>query len=140
MQVMEKTEKQIEKDVFRIIRDSELKAVIGGVVYRDGMRPKNATTEDIVVKFLTGIDGQEQSGIVLVHIYVPNIKSPSGDGELVPNITRIDLLEEKANSLLSSLEDTEYLLEKDETPRSYPAEGIEQYFINVRLKYRRKTF
>ena len=45
---MEKTEKQIEKDVFRIIRDSELKAVIDGVVYRDGMRPKNATTEDIV--------------------------------------------------------------------------------------------
>lgn len=137
---MEKTEKQIEKDMFRIIRDSELKAVIGGSVYRDGMRPKNATTEDIVVKFLTGLDGQEQSGIVLVHIYVPNIKSPSGDGELVPNITRIDLLEEKANSLLSSLEDTEYLLEKDETPRSYQAEGIEQYFINVRLKYRRKTF
>lgn len=137
---MEKTEKQIEKDVFRIIRDSELKAVIGGVVYRDGMRPKNATTEDIVVKFLTGIDGQEQSGVVLVHIYVPNIKSPSGDGELVPNITRIDLLEEKANSLLSSLEDTEYLFEKDGTPKSYPAEGIEQYFINVRIKYRRKSF
>lgn len=137
---MEKTEKQIEKDVFRIIRDSELKAVIGGVVYRDGMRPKNATTEDIVVKFLTGIDGQEQSGVVLVHIYVPNIKSPSGDGELVPNITRIDLLEEKANSLLSSLEDTEYLFEKDGTPRSYPAEGIEQQFINVRIKYRRKSF
>lgn len=140
MQVMEKTEKQIEKDVFRIIRDSELKAVIGGVVYRDGMRPKNATTEDIVVKFLTGIDGQEQSGVVLVHIYVPNIKSPSGDGELVPNITRIDLLEEIANSLLSSLEDTEYLFEKDGTPRSYPAEGIEQQFINVRIKYRRKSF
>lgn len=137
---MEKTEKQIEKDVFRIIRDSELKAVIGGVVYRDGMRPKNATTEDIVVKFLTGIDGQEQSGVVLVHIYVPNIKSPSGDGELVPNITRIDLLEEIANSLLSSLEDTEYLFEKDGTPRSYPAEGIEQQFINVRIKYRRKSF
>lgn len=136
---MEKTEKQIEKDVFRIIRDSEL-AVIGGVVYRDGMRPKNATTEDIVVKFLTGIDGQEQSGVVLVHIYVPNIKSPSGDGELVPNITRIDLLEEIANSLLSSLEDTEYLFEKDGTPRSYPAEGIEQQFINVRIKYRRKSF
>lgn len=137
---MEKTEKQIEKDVFRIIRDSELKAVIGGVVYRDGMRPKNATTEDIVVKFLTGIDGQEQSGVVLVHIYVPNIKSPTGDGELVPNITRIDLLEEIANSLLSSLEDTEYLFEKDGTPRSYPAEGIEQQFINVRIKYRRKSF
>ena len=137
---MEKTEKQIEKDVFRIIRDSELKTVVGGPVYRDGMRPKNATTEDIVVKFLTGTDGQEQNGIVLVHIYVPNIKSPSGDGELVPNISRIDLLEEKANSVLASLENTEYLFEKDGTPKSYPAEGIEQYFINIRLKYRRITF
>lgn len=137
---MEKTEKQIEKDVFRIIRDSELKAVIGGVAYRDGMRPKNAKTEDIVVKFLTGIDGQEQSGIVLIHIYVPNIKSPSGDGELVPNITRIDQLEEIVNSMVSSLESDEYLFEKDETPRSYPADDIEQYFINIRLHYRRKTF
>ncbi len=137
---MEKTEKQIEKDVYRIIRDSELKAAVGGKVYRDGMRPKDAKTEDIVVKFLTGIDGQEQSGIVLVHIYVPDIKSPSGDGELVPNITRIDQLEDTVNTLLASLEDTEYLFEKDETPKSYPAEGIRQHFINVRLKYRRITF
>ena len=58
---MEKTEKQIEKDVFRIVKDSELKNVIGGSFYRAGMRPKNAMTEDVVVKFLTGIDGQEQS-------------------------------------------------------------------------------
>lgn len=137
---MEKTEKQIEKDVYRIIRDSELKAAVGGKVYRDGMRPKDAKTEDIVVKFLTGIDGQEQSGIVLVHIYVPDIKSPSRDGELVPNITRIDQLEDTVNTLLASLEDTEYLFEKDETPKSYPAEGIRQHFINVRLKYRRITF
>lgn len=137
---MEKTEKQIEKDVYRIIRDSELKSAVGGKVYRDGMRPKDAKTEDIVVKFLTGLDGQEQSGIVLVHIYVPDIKSPSGDGELVPNITRIDQLEDTVNTLLASLEDTEYLFEKDETPKSYPAEGIRQHFINVRLKYRRITF
>ena len=57
---MEKTAKQIEKDVFRIMRNSELKNVIGGKFYRAGMRPKNAKTEDVVVKFLTGIDEQEQ--------------------------------------------------------------------------------
>ena len=79
---MEKTAKQIEKDVFRIMRDSELKNVIGGKFYRAGMRPKNAKTEDVVVKFLTGIDEQEQSGVVLVHVYVPNIQA-SNDGELV---------------------------------------------------------
>lgn len=137
---MEKTEKQIEKDVFRIIRNSELRNAIGGTIYREGMRPKNAATEDIVVKFLTGIDGQEQSGIVLVHIYVPNIASVSGDGELVENITRIGQLQELANQVLADLEDTEYLFEKDGTPKSYEAEGVEQHFINVRIKYRRKSF
>lgn len=136
---MEKTEKQIEKDVFRIVKDSELKNVIGGSFYRAGMRPKNAMTEDVVVKFLTGIDGQEQSGIVLIHIYVSDIPA-SNDGELVENITRIDNLEQLLNDIISELEDNEYLFEKDGTPKSFPAEGITQHFINLRLKYRRKTF
>lgn len=103
------------------------------------MRPKNAMTEDIVVKFLTGIDEQEQSGIVLVHIYVPN-KQISDDGELAEDITRIDELEALINTVLSNLEDDEYLFEKDGTPNSFPVEGIEQHFINLRLHYRRKTF
>lgn len=137
---MEKTEKQIEKDVFRIIRDSKLRSAIGGTIYREGMRPKSANAEDIVVKFLTGIDGQEQSGIVLIHIYVPNIASVSGDGELVEDITRIGQLQETANQVLNSLDNAEYLFEKDGTPKSYEAEGVEQHFINIRLHYRRKTF
>lgn len=137
---MEKTEKQIEKDMYRIISDSELKAVIRGSVYREGMRPKNANTEDIVVMFKTGLDRQEQSGIVQIHIYVPNRKSPNGDGELVPDITRIDYLEKVANNIFASLKDTEYLLEKDGTPKSWPVEGIEQYFINIQMRYRRVTF
>ena len=136
---MEKTAKQIEKDVFRIMRDSELKNVIGGKFYRAGMRPKNAKTEDVVVKFLTGIDEQEQSGVVLVHVYVSNI-AVSNDGELVENITRVDELEELLNTTVANLEDGEYLFEKDGTPNSFPVEGIEQHFINMRLKYRRKTF
>lgn len=136
---MEKTEKQIERDVFRIIRDSELKDAIGGKFYRAGTRPKNATTEDVVVKFLTGIDGQEQSGIVLVHVYVSDVPA-SDDGELVENITRIDELEESLNDIISGLENDEYLFEKDGTPKSFPVEGITQHFINLRLHYRRKTF
>ena len=136
---MEKTAKQIERDVFRLVRDSSLKGIIGGSFYRAGMRPKTATTEDVVVKFLAGIDEQEQSGVVQVHVYVPNIQNPI-DGELVENITRIELLEEYLNALVSNLGNDEYLFSKDGTPHSYPVEGIEQYFINLRLKYRRKTF
>ncbi len=136
---MEKTAKQIERDVYRIIKNSDFKDTIGGKIYRNNMRPKNAMTEDIVVKFLTGIDEQEQSGIVLVHIYVPN-KQISDDGELAEDITRIDELEALINTVLSNLEDDEYLFEKDGTPNSFPVEGIEQHFINLRLHYRRKTF
>ena len=104
------------------------------------MRPKNADTEDVVVKFLTGIDGQEQSGIVLIHIYVPDKPSVSNDGELVEDITRIDELEVIINRIIEEIDNVEYWFEKDGTPQSYPAEGLEQHFINVRLRYRRKTF
>lgn len=78
---MEKTSEDIEADVYRILKESALKKAIGGQVLRDGRRKKGATTEDAVVKFLSGIDGQEQSGVVLIHIYVPN-KAFSDDGEL----------------------------------------------------------
>ncbi|MBR4886826.1 MAG: hypothetical protein IKU16_06070 [Muribaculaceae bacterium] len=136
---MEKTAKEIEKDVFRIMRNSELKGIIKGTFYRAGMRPKTAMTEDVVVKFLTGIDEQEQSGVVLVHLYVPNIPG-SIDGELVEDIARVELLEKHLNTLVAQLEDSEYLFSKDGTPHSYPVEGIEQHFINMRLHFRRKTF
>lgn len=136
---MEKSEKQIEKDVYRIIRNSALQHIIGGTFYRAGMRPKNADTEDVVVKFLEGIDGQEQSGIVLVHVYVKDVQV-SADGELVENLTRVDEIEQLLNNIVGSLENDEYLFEKDGTPKSYACEDIEQHFINLRLHYRRKTF
>lgn len=136
---MEKTEKEIEKDVYRIIKKSSLKTEIKGSFYRAGMRAKNATSEDVVIKFHTGLDGQEQSGIVLVHIYVPNIQI-SSDGELAEDITRIERLEGILNDVINSLENDEYWFEKDGTPKSFPAEGVEQHFINARIKYRRKSF
>lgn len=138
---MEKTSEDIEADVYRILRDSDLKKAIGGQVLRDGRRKKGATTEDAVVKFLSGIDGQEQSGVVLIHIYVPN-KAFSDDGELSKDTPRIRELQRVVNNVIANDFDsnTEYVFEKDGTPQSYPVEGIEQHFINVRLKYRRKTF
>lgn len=138
---MEKTSEDIEADVYRILRDSALKKAIGGQVLRDGRRKKGATTEDAVVKFLSGIDGQEQSGVVLINIYVPD-KAFSDDGELSKDTPRIRELQRVVNNVIANDFDsnTEYVFEKDGTPQSYPVEGIEQHFINVRLKYRRKTF
>ncbi len=58
-----KTEKQVERDFFTFIRESELGRGIRGTVYRPEMRPADADTEDLVVKFLAGLDEQIQSGV-----------------------------------------------------------------------------
>lgn len=130
---------EIEADVFKIVSGSGIKKSISGRVYRDGMRPKNAKTEDIVVSFLTGTDGQIQQGYVLVHVYVPDILSPNGDGELVKNISRIKVLQSAVNDSLSNIENPEYLFEITDTPKTYEVEGMRQHFINVRLFYKRIT-
>lgn len=137
---MEKTEKSIERDLFRLIRDSSLARAVSGTLYRGGQRPKNATTEDIVVKFLTGTDGQEQAGVINVNIYVPDIVSVSGDGETVENISRVDELEEIANESLAALDSVEYWYAKDGTPTTFDVEDLSQHCINIRVHYRRKTF
>lgn len=131
---------EIEADVFRIVRESGLKEAIKGVIYRDDMRPKNAKTEDAVVKFLTGTDGQVQQGYVLVHVYVPDVPSVCGDGESVKDIVRIKALQSAVNDALSDLDNDEYLFEITDTPKTYEAEGVRQHFINVRLYYKRVTF
>lgn len=130
---------EIEADVFKIVSGSGIKKSISGSVYRDGMRPKNAKTEDAVVSFLTGTDGQIQQGYVLVHVYVPDISSPNGDGELVKNISRIKELQSTVNDSLSNIENSEYLFEITDTPKTYEVEGMRQHFINVRLFYKRIT-
>lgn len=135
-----KAEMEIETDVFRIVSGSGLGKVIGGKVYRDGMRPRNAKTEDAVVSFLTGTDGQVQQGYVLVHVYVPDKPSPCGDGDLVKDIARIKTLQSAVNDALSDIDNQEYLFEITDTPKTYEAEGIGQHFINVRLYYKRVTF
>ncbi len=133
-----KTEKRIERDFFEFVSNSELAKNISGMVYRKGMRPVGSDKEDIVVKFLSGIDEQIQSGIIVLNIYVPDTTIRS-TGAKVEDIKRVEELEELALSFIEGNDSTEYELSKDGTPKSLEAEGIEQHFIQVRIKYRRIT-
>ncbi|WP_337793650.1 hypothetical protein [Phocaeicola plebeius] len=133
-----KTEKRIERDFFEFVSNSELAKNISGMVYRKGMRPVGSDKEDIVVKFLSGIDEQIQSGIIVLNIYVPDTTIRS-TGAKVEDIKRVEELEELALSFIEENDSTEYELSKDGTPKSLEAEGIEQHFIQVRIKYRRIT-
>lgn len=135
---MMKTAKAIERDIFNIIKKSPIGSTIKGTVYRKGIRPQNVDTEDIVVKFLAGIDEQVQNGVVIVNIYVSDVLL-KGRSEKVEDSKRIELFQGLANNLVETLENTEYEFEKDGTPVSLEAEGIEQHFVNLRLKFKRIT-
>lgn len=138
MSMATKTEKRIERDFYEFVTKSGLANAISGKVYRKGMRPPESDKEDIVVKFLSGLDEQVQSGIVVLNIYVPDISIRSR-GAKVENIKRIDELEELAVSFIEENDSNEYDLEKDGTPKSLEAESIEQHFISVRIKFKRIT-
>lgn len=132
-----KTEMQIERDFYTFIKESPIGASIRGDVYRSEMRPANAVTEDAIVKFLAGYDAQTQSGIVLLHVYVPDIAR--ADGRKVADKARIGEIEELILDFVRDSENTEYLLETDGTPYSTLNEEIEQHLIVARLKFQRIT-
>lgn len=136
---MKKTGSEVENDITGIIVASALKTAVGGKVYKEGQRPLNSKAEDIVISFLTGLDGQVQTGVLNINIYVPNVVADKATGELVKHTSRIRQLEIIANQTVGSIVNTEYNFSLGAMIQSFKAEGIDQYFINVKLKFSRIT-
>lgn len=55
-----KTEQQIERDFYSFVNKSPLGKAIKGKVYRDEMRPADAKTEDLIVKFTQDLMGKSK--------------------------------------------------------------------------------
>ena len=134
---MIKTETQIERDFYSFVKNSDLGKAIRGKVYRPEMRPTDATAEDLIVKFLAGLDEQVQTGVVIFNLYVPDI--PYTDGRMVPDRKRIGELQELILSFVETAGGTEYWLSTDATPTTMRNEDIEQHFIYARIKFNRIT-
>ena len=134
---MIKTEMQIERDFYSFVKNSDLGKAIRGKVYRPEMRPTNATTEDLIVKFLAGLDEQVQTGVVIFNLYVPDI--PHANRRMVPDKNRIGEWEEMLLTFVETAGGTEYWLETDTTPTTMRNEEIEQHFIYARIKFNRIT-
>lgn len=124
---------QIERDFFTFIKSGTIGNAIHGDVYRSEMRPANAVTEDAIVKFLSGYDAQIQSGIILLHIYVPDINT--ADGRTVADKTRIGEIEEIIIDFVRDFDCAEYLIETDMTPYATFNEEIEQHLVIARIKF-----
>lgn len=133
-----KTEQQIERDFYSFVNNSPLGKAIKGKVYRDEMRPTDAKTEDLIIKFYTGVDGQVQTGTVILDIYVPDITNK--DGRKVKNSPRIAELQELVLNFIENNNNTEYLMETELSPYTIKSEEIEQHEIKVRIKFNRITF
>lgn len=132
---MKKTEIQIERDFYQLIKNSRLGAEIRGTVYRSEMRPADATGEDLIVKFLAGTDEQIQRGTVILNLYVPDINFK--DGRKVADKNRIGVLQAMILDFIETCDDTDYLIASDGTPYSTMNPDIEQHLIVARIKYQR---
>jgi hypothetical protein len=133
---MMKTEMQIERDFYSFVKQS-IGTSIAGNVYRFGMRPANAVTEDAVVKFLSGYDEQIQTGFVLLHVYIPEIVN--ADGRSVADLTRIGEVEDLINDFVRTFDDTDYLISTDGTPYYTFNEELGQYLVVARIRFQRIT-
>ncbi len=133
-----KTGTEIEADFYRRVKTSPLAEVIRGRVLRDGMRERDARTEDAVVIFDSGLDGQVQDGVVVLNVFVP--KKPFGmDTESVKDIVRVKELESIIRDWLSSWHDQEYLLPSDRRPTILSLDDPErgETYIHTRIRYKR---
>jgi len=135
---MRKSEKNIEKDLYKLVVASPLATMIAGKVYRKGMRPENSVQEDIVVKFLAGRESQIQKGQLLLNVYVSD-KTQMGTTRLVENTSRVEQLEDAIIAFLDSHPSSEYLYELEDSPNSLEVEGISQHVITARINYQRIT-
>jgi hypothetical protein len=131
---MRKTGSNIEQDFYDILKSqTELPSIISGDIYKGGMRPLDASTEDAVIVFVSGLDGQIQTGILVVNIYVPDVVV---DGRSFRNSARCRELENSLDQVIQQINDPRYDLSLDDMVQTYPEDEIKQHFVNAKLKFR----
>ena len=130
------TAKQVQTDVYNMLKDSALSSMISGDVYRKGMRPRDSKLEDAVVIFTTGLPDQIQTGVVTINIYVPDI-DPYENGVLVEDGARTDKLEQAAAEWVQTLtaEKSDYKFKLSKTIYTEADRDTKQHFVVVILEY-----
>lgn len=133
---MAKTSKEVQGDVYQLLKDSTLSTMISGVVCQKGYRPPDSRLEDAVVMFTAGLPDQIQTGVITINIYCPDI-DPYGNGVLVEDGQRTKEIEALARQWVNSLKaDVScYRFKLQQTICTDYAEEINQHFVVVALKY-----
>lgn len=129
-----KTAKDVQGDLLGLLKNSALASSISGDIYRAGYRPRDSRKEDAVVIFTAGLPEQIQSGVVTVHIYVPDIEL---GGAYVEDGARTAALERAAQDWAESLTPSvsNYRFELQATVTTEDAPEIQQHFVVLMLRY-----
>ena len=136
---MKKTASQVEADIYKYFKD-KINTLINGQTYRNGVRPLNSQKEDCVISFLTGLDGQYQTGVININIFVPMVKN--NDNQYRKDFVRCDTIEQ---ALMPIIEDAKtalrnYKLTLHQLIQTFEETDIKQFFINAKIKFRYNTF
>ncbi|WP_416995984.1 hypothetical protein [Alistipes putredinis] len=134
---MAKTSRQVQGDIYRLLRSSDMFPQLSGEVYRQGMRPRDSRLEDAVVIFTTGLaDGDIETGVVTVNIFVPDI-DPYSNGVFVEDGVRTEQVERMAQDWADSLtcDKSCYKFRLQQTIYTEEEADIRQHFVVVKLAY-----
>ncbi|WP_297970261.1 hypothetical protein [uncultured Capnocytophaga sp.] len=136
---MKKTASQIESDIYKYFKD-KINTLINGQTYRNGVRPLNSQKEDCVISFLTGLDGQYQTGVVNINIFVPMVKN--NDNQYRKDFVRCDAIEQALTPIIEEAETDlrNYRLQLHQMIQTFEETDIKQFFINAKVKFRYNTF
>jgi hypothetical protein len=133
---MNKTGKQVQSDIIELLKGSQLAGLVSGGIYRNGYRPRDSKSEDIVVIFTTGLSGQIQTGVVTVNVFVPDIGNPD-NGVMIENGRRCEALEVAAAEWVESLtaDRSDYRFTLQQTIYTEADAEIHQHFVVIKLKF-----
>ena len=133
---MIRTGKQIQGDVYAMLRDSDLARGLSGGVYRSGQRPRDSRLEDAVVVFTAGTPTQIQAGVVTVNVFYGDTERDA-DGVMYEDGARGAELESMAQrwveGLTASRSGYRFQLQRAITSDYDPSCG--QHFVVVSLGY-----
>lgn len=131
---MAKTAKDIQGDILNLLKASGITDIISGSCYRNGYRPRDSRLEDAVVIFTTGLADEIQTGVVTVHLYVPDIEL---NGVYVENGARTAVLERALQMWVDSLTCARsgYKFEQQYTISTEADTAIQQHFVVAMLRY-----
>lgn len=130
------TGSRVQGDVIRFLQGSALARLARGCIYRAGLRPPDARTEDIVVAFTAGLPGEIERGVVTVNVFVPDIATAGG--RTVADGARCEAIERAAADWVQSLTCAAcggYRFTLQSAIRTEPEGEAGCHFVTVRLRY-----